>query len=142
MEYKNFHRDILVKHGVQLLGWPFEKLQSPGNMGSSLPVFMKILKSMEADEIRFESLSLEEVQHLDAEHEASIAAGEIEAPKQRKIRSDAGKRKRKTKQRDDTSGSSSEDDEEEHVTKRGRSSRSRESGTAKSKEFVIDSDNE
>ena len=85
-------------------------------------------------------MSLEEVQHLDAEHKASIAAGEIEAPKQRKIRSDVGKRKRKTKQRDDTSRSSSEDDEEEHVTKRGRSSR--ESGTAKSKEFVIDSDDE
>jgi hypothetical protein len=141
MEYKNFHRDVLVKHGVQLLGWPFRKLQSPGSMGSSLPVFVKILKSMEADEIRFELLSLEEVQRLDAEHEASIAAGDVDAPKQRKIRSDTGKRKRKTKRRDDTSGSSSEDDEEEHVTKKGRRS-SRESGTAKSKEFVIDTDNE
>jgi hypothetical protein len=51
MEYKNFHQDVLVKHRVQLLSWPSKKLQSPGNMGLSLPVFMKILKSMEADEI-------------------------------------------------------------------------------------------
>jgi hypothetical protein len=140
MECKNFHQDVLVKHGVQLLGWPFEKLQSPGNMGSSLPVFMKILKSMEADEIWFESLSLAEVQHLDAEHEASIAAGDLEAPKRWKIHSDTGKRKRKTKQQDDTSRLSSEDDEEEHMTKKGRRP-SRESGTAQSKEFLTDTDN-
>jgi hypothetical protein len=83
-------------------------------------------------------LSLEEVQRLDAEHEVSIAAGDLEALKQQKILIDTGKMKMKRKRQDDTLGSSSEDDEEDHVTKKGR----RESGTAKSKEFVTDTDSE
>jgi hypothetical protein len=144
MEYKNFHRDILVKRRVQLVGWPFPKLQSPGSMGSSLPVFTKILKAIENEEIRFESLSLKEVQRLDNEHEAKIAAGELEGPAERKIRSDAGKRKaKKRKQRDDTSEESDDGDEDDGwMTKNGRKSsdQSHASATAKSKEILTDTD--
>ena len=84
-------------------------------------------------------MSLEEVQHLDAEHKASVTAGDLEAPKQWKIHSDAGKRKRK--QQDDTLGLSLEDNKEEHVMKKERRSL-KESGTTKSKEFVTDMDSE
>ena len=127
MEYKNFHCDILVKQSPAswLAIWEATETQRHG------PVLTSILKSMEADEIWFESLLLEEVQHLDAEHEVSIAAQAIEAPKQWKIYSDAGKKKRKAKQWDDVLGLSSEDINKEYVMNRGRSSSSRESGTAK-----------
>lgn len=140
MEYKNFHRDVLIKRSVQLLNWPHTTLQSPGSMGSSLPVFTKILKAMESGDIRFESLSRKEVERLDNEHEASIAAGELEGPVERKVHSDAGKRKsRKRKQRD--SSTESDDESDSRLMKKRRQSPTRR-GNAKSKEILSDTDTE
>ena len=113
-------------------------------MGSSLPVFTKILKAVEDGEVRFELLSLKEVQCLDDDCEVKIATGELEGPAERKIRSDAGKRKIKRKRRDDTSEDLSDEGDEDdgRTTKRGRKSsdRSHASAALKSKEILTDTD--
>ena len=48
MEYKNYHRDIIMKHQVQLVNFAHAKLQSPASMGTSLPVFVKLLEALES----------------------------------------------------------------------------------------------
>ena len=142
MEYKNFHQDILVKWRVQLVSWPFSKLQSLGFMGSSLPIFTKILKGIEDDEIRFELLSLMEVQCLDNGCKAKIATGELEGPTQRKIHSDAGKRKKRKWRVDISEDLSDDEDNINHdgwqMIKRGQksSNQSHASAMVKSKEIL------
>src|SRR5271170_1285340 len=112
MEYKNYHRDIIMGHEIELIGWPNKPPRSPGSMGTSLPVFVKLLKALDCGDCYFRDLSKDEMKALDDAHEASVAAGEVET-RVRKIRSDAGKPKGKKRVRDDDSQSESDSDDED-----------------------------
>jgi hypothetical protein len=141
MEYKNYHRDIVMKHQVQLINFTHTKLQSPGSMGTSLPVFVKLLEALESGHCHFEKLTPKEVEHLDEVHLAELAASGEVMPV-RKIRSDAGKPKGKKKRRQitDSSESSGSEDDEPPVKKK-RMSASRISGpSAKSKDVLSDTE--
>ena len=78
MEYKNYHHNIVMKHQVQLIGFTHTKLQSPASMGTSLPIFVKLLEALESGHCHFEKLTREEVKQLDEVHLAELtASGEV-----------------------------------------------------------------
>ena len=143
MEYKTYHRDIVMRHSVQLVGWPHSKLQSPSSLGNSLPLFARILEALDNGSCRFEELTEAAVTELDKDHQAKIASGELSDAKPRKIRSDAGKRKRKQVRESDQSDSSdsSEGDDNERVPKR-KQRRSPSVLDVKSKAIITDTDDE
>jgi hypothetical protein len=143
MEYKTYHRDIVMGHSVQLLGWPHTKLQSPSSLGNSLPVFVKILEALNNGSCRFEELSEKDVAELDEQHQAKIASGELPDAKPRKIRSDAGKpKKRKEVRESDLSDSSDSSDDNERVPKKKRRLRSPSVLNVKSKAMITDTEDE
>lgn len=105
MEYKNYHRDIVVRYQIELVGWPHSKFQSPGSLGTSLPLFVSILDALESGECRFVELTPEALETLDVKYRADVAAGIIAGPAKRKKRSDEGI----TKKRKGRDGSSDDD---------------------------------
>jgi hypothetical protein len=109
-------------------------------MGTSLPVFVKLLKALDCGDCYFRDLSKDEMKALDDAHEASVAAGEVET-RVRKIRSDAGKPKGKKRVRDDDSQSESDSDDEDAPALRKKKKGASSSNPApKSKEVLSDTD--
>lgn len=110
MEYKNYHRDIVLRYQIELVGWPHPKLQSPGSLGTSLPLFLTILEALENGDCRFEVLTPEGLDALDIKYKADVAAGIVAGPTKRKKRSDEGQtKKRKEPEHDDSEDSQAED---------------------------------
>lgn len=146
MEYKKYHQQIVVGHSVELIGWPHSELKSPSSLGNSLPVFLKILDALDNGSCKFRELTQDEVAALDDEYKVKVANGELPDAKPRKIRSDAGKSKkrkrvRESDQSDQSEHSSSESsgteaDKEERMPKKKRRQRSPavRKGSSKSKE--------
>ena len=150
MEYKNYHQVIVLGCAVELIGWPHSKLKSPSSLGNSLPVFLKILDALDSGSCRFRELTQDEVVAMDNVYKAKVATGELPGAKLRKIRSDAGKPKRKRVRGSDQSESSpsessgAEADKEERVPKKKRRqcSPAVRKGSSKSKEVLSDTDSE
>jgi hypothetical protein len=91
---------------------------------------------------RFEELSEKDVAELDEQHQAKIASGELSDAKPRKIRSDAGKPKRKEVRESDLSDSSDSSDDNERVPKKKRRLRSPSVLNVKSKAMITDTEDE
>jgi len=109
-------------------------------MGTSLPVFVKLLEALESGCCHFEKLTPEEVEHLDEVYLAELAASG-EAMPVRKTRSDAGKLKGKRRKQITDSSESSRSEDDGLPVKKTRTSTSRISGpSAKSKDVLSDTE--
>lgn len=95
MNYTNTHREIVMKYGIRLEGWSHPKWANPSELGSKLAPLQQLLKDLRDDTCRFVKCTPQELQDLQAKHELDIAQGVIEAPRERKTRSDCGQKKRK-----------------------------------------------
>ncbi|TFY50860.1 hypothetical protein EVJ58_g10858, partial [Rhodofomes roseus] len=156
MQYKNFERDIVVVHGIDIKGWTHPKWDSPSKLSTSLPPLQTLLDALNSGTCHFFCLSPEELTKRKAVYHCRVESGEV-APQ--KTRSDAGcargkwaKKSKKPKQSkkskkskpaggtgDDEGSSSSDlskDDDEEDapVSKRRRLA------APKSREFITESD--
>jgi hypothetical protein len=151
MEYKKYHHEIVLGHSVELIGWPHPELKSPSSLGNSLPVFLKILDALDNGSCRFRELTQDEVATLDDAYKAKVAIGELPDAKPRKIRSDAGKpkKRKRTHESDESEDSPSESsgaeaDKEQRIPKKRRRQHSPavRKGCSKSKEVLSDTDSE
>jgi hypothetical protein len=111
MQYQNYETEIVIQHGVQLVGWTNTKWAPPGELSSALPALQQLLTAIETKACKFVKLTEAERKAREAEYSRKVEAGEIVGPV-RKVRKDKGtKRKRKVViNSSDSSESSSEED--------------------------------
>ena len=94
MSYDRYEEDIVLRYGIVLQGWTYEKILNPSLMSSSLPLLMALRDALIAGTCKFVKLTAAERKEIEVTYMAKIKSGEVEARK-RKQRSDTGTRKKK-----------------------------------------------
>ena len=115
MKYVDYEELVVIKHGVELQGWTFDKFACPSSLSTSLPGLRKLLNAINNGDCKFVKLSPLEIKKRRDEREKRIEDGTITA-KVRKTRKDVGtKRPRKGKKKaaevDDDSDDRDSDEE-------------------------------
>ncbi|TDL14845.1 hypothetical protein BD410DRAFT_845689 [Rickenella mellea] len=103
MQYLTYHRNIVSKHRVVLRGWPFDKFRSPSQLSGSTPKVQSLLTALEgaggnSPTCYWETIDDKEFEALDAEYERNVDQGLIDAPRERAVRKDAGKKRARRQQ--------------------------------------------
>ena len=107
MQYVNYEEAIIQWYGIELKGWTYDNFVNPSELSTSLPSLQKLLNAINTGDCKFVKLTAEERRKRLETYKKKIANGELKV-RERKTRSDAGKRKRKDR---DSSNESSEDEE-------------------------------
>ncbi|PPQ90583.1 hypothetical protein CVT25_015107, partial [Psilocybe cyanescens] len=89
MCYTNFEEEIVLRYGVDLIGYTYKKLVRPYELSSSLPPLQALLDALENGTCKFVKLSSQERKERQSTYSAKLTSGEIESHK-RKHRSDVG----------------------------------------------------
>ncbi|TFY52520.1 hypothetical protein EVJ58_g9971 [Rhodofomes roseus] len=143
MNYVNFERDFIVKFGINVTGWTFDKFINPSEMSTSLPPLQKLLSALKDGSCRFYRLPEPERVRREEEFNRKVLSGEI-AP--RKERQDKGVLRGKRAANAVDPGSDTDDGgtESQPLAKRPRTSRksTQKPLDPKSAEFIDNSDNE
>ena len=113
MQYLNYERDIVLRYGVVLEGWTHSLWANPSELSTSLEPLRQLVDALKSGSCKFVKLTREDWEKRRKEYYAKIDSGEIRS-RERKKRSDAGK-KRKARDMDD----SSSDDDDEPATQQG-----------------------
>lgn len=102
MQYANYEEAIVLKYGIELVGWTHEKFCNPSELSNALEPLRKLLEALNSQTCKFVKLSPSERRDRQAKYKSDVASGAI-APRQRKTRKDAGT-KRKAKGSDQGPG--------------------------------------
>ncbi len=135
MNYTDTFNEIVKRYNVELIGWTHKLFANPSLLGTQVPPLEKLVKALEEDKCKFVRLSAEQVAEKAAAHARAIKAGEI-VVKERKRRSDAGKKrnaKGKTALSDEVINSSDEEVEVEPLDEDSDTADSEEGGGPPSK---------
>jgi hypothetical protein len=114
---------------VDIVGWTHDKFENPRNLSNSLPPLCTFLDAIRGGTCKFVKLKSSEQKAREVQYQADIASGKITL-KNRKIRSDAGV-KRKCKSRKGKEKAQDEDEDERRVGDRPQK-RVKSSGTVPS----------
>jgi len=116
MHWTHFEEDVVLRYGIDLVGYTYEKLQNPSEMSTSLAPLRALLTALETGACKFVKLSSEERKRREDALSMKLISGEIQ-PRKRKQRSDAGgKRSKKRARTTDENGSETEGDKENTPT--------------------------
>ncbi|EKM49344.1 uncharacterized protein PHACADRAFT_106988, partial [Phanerochaete carnosa HHB-10118-sp] len=92
MEYVNYETQIIQRYGVVLVGWPKDlPFVNPNDLTNNLTTLELLLQALNNGTCHFIRPTDAELSQRKAAWLAGVANGTVEAPKQRKKRSDAGK---------------------------------------------------
>ena len=83
MNYLNFERDIVVKYGIDIVGWTYETFINPSEMSTSLPPLRKLSDAIKDGTCRFVRLSQSEHRAREKEYFRKVDAGEVATRKER-----------------------------------------------------------
>jgi hypothetical protein len=133
MQYVNYEEAIVQRYGIDLQGWTYDRFVNPSELSTSLPLLRKLLNAIDTGDCKFVKLTAEERRKRLETYKKKVANGEIKA-RERKIRSDAGKRKRKDR---DSLNEGSDDEESD-----GENLHPRKKHSGRSKAIIGDSDSE
>ncbi|PPQ82115.1 hypothetical protein CVT25_014277 [Psilocybe cyanescens] len=89
MHYLCFEEDIVLRYGIDLVGYTYKKLMNPSDLSTSLPLLKALLDALENGTCKFVKLSAQELKKRQDAYNTKLISGEIE-PHKRKRRSDAG----------------------------------------------------
>jgi len=92
MNYARFEEEIVLRYGIILEGWTYEKFVNPSELSSSLPGLTKLHDALKSGECRFVKLSADERKARMEKYQEKLSSGEIQQF-QRKRRCDAGVRR-------------------------------------------------
>ncbi|KAJ7747704.1 hypothetical protein B0H14DRAFT_2636711 [Mycena olivaceomarginata] len=100
MDYVYYIESIVVKYGVELIGWPCDRFVNPSDLSSSLTVLTIVSDALKDGACKWVKLSSAERKAREANFEADVAAGKI-TRRERNPRSDIGKKRKATAIDDD-----------------------------------------
>jgi hypothetical protein len=93
MQYANYEEAIVLKYGIELIGWTHDKFSNPSELSNALEPLRTLLEALNNQSCKFVKLSFSEHRAREAKYRADIASGAI-AVKQRKTRKDAGTKRK------------------------------------------------
>ena len=88
MQYKNYEKDIVLRYGVELVGWTHEQFACPSSLPMSIEPLRALRDALETGECKFRRLTHQEMQERQRAYNAKVATSTVKA---RKVRSDKGK---------------------------------------------------
>ena len=88
MQYVNYERDIVLRHGIELRGWTHPVWANPSELSTSLPPLQGLLDAIKTGNCKFVRLTREERTLREVAYNEKVALGEIHVG--RKKRKDAG----------------------------------------------------
>ena len=111
MKYTEYEELIVLKYGIELQGWTYDKFVCPSSLLTSLPALQALLDAINNGRCKFIKLMPAEVKMRHEERQKQINGGTI-VVKQWKQHSDIGaKRPRKVKARAPAVGTDTDEDE-------------------------------
>ncbi|KAJ7889568.1 hypothetical protein B0H14DRAFT_2275383, partial [Mycena olivaceomarginata] len=90
MEYLHYEESIVLRFGVELVGWTADKFVNPSELSSSLGALTTLRNALKNDECKWVKLSHEARQARQTKWDEDVAAGKI-LPRARAMRCDKGK---------------------------------------------------
>ncbi|KAJ7041291.1 hypothetical protein C8F04DRAFT_898607, partial [Mycena alexandri] len=108
MEYLHYEESIVLRYGVQLIGWtpgrvkddksPTGWIDGPirniSDLSSSLPVLTTLRDALKSGDCKWVKLTQEERKERQRQWDEKVAAGKV-VPRARKQRSDVGKKRKR-----------------------------------------------
>lgn len=91
MQYVNYERDIVLRFGIELIGWTHPTWINPSELSTSLPPLQALLDAIKSGTCKFVRLTHGDRKVREAEYYKKVEAGEIDIG--RKKRKDAGKKR-------------------------------------------------
>ncbi|KAJ6447715.1 hypothetical protein C8R45DRAFT_763325, partial [Mycena sanguinolenta] len=77
MEYMHYEECIVLRYGVVLLGWTYDKFVNPSELSTSLAALTVLRNALQNGDCRWEKLSREERRARQAKWDAEVADGSI-----------------------------------------------------------------
>ena len=128
MEYKLYHENVIQRHQVMLARWPQQiPFKNLSKCSSSLQELQNFLKKLVDGDIYWKTLTEEELNKLEDEHQKQVEDGKIAPRAPRQCCSDCGKKRKRDIQL------SEDEDSDAHQKKRKRKYKS---------DLTIESDDE
>jgi hypothetical protein len=93
MQYLNYERDIVLRHGVVLEGWTHSTWANPSELSTSLEPLRRLLDALKNDTCKFVKLTTAQRQKRQEEYNKKVDSGEIQVQERQK-RKDAGKKRK------------------------------------------------
>jgi hypothetical protein len=93
MQYVNYEEDIVLAHGVKMVGWTMPQFKNPSELSTALAPLQELLAALKADTCTFVKLTAQERIDREKKYEDDVAAGR-RLRKQRERRSDFGKKRK------------------------------------------------
>jgi hypothetical protein len=96
MNYCHYEEDIVLRYGVVLKGWTYDKFVNPSKLSTSIPPLTKLYDVLKSGVCKFIKLMLAEKKEHEVTYQAKLKVGEVQGKKQ-KVRSDVGISRKKAK---------------------------------------------
>ncbi|KAJ8455914.1 hypothetical protein ONZ51_g12300 [Trametes cubensis] len=109
MNYTNHEQEIVLRYGVELVGWTHSQFTNPSAISTSLPPLRSLLAALESGVCHFRRIPPTELAARQQAYDLKVMTGVVALRKQR---SDAGKPRKKRKRVDAESDEEGEGDTE------------------------------
>lgn len=95
MQYVNYEEAIVLKYGIELIGWTHNKFCNPSELSNALEPLHTLLKALNNQSCKFVKLSPLEHRAREVKYRGDVASGAI-VVKQQKTHKDAGLKRKGT----------------------------------------------
>jgi hypothetical protein len=109
MQYVNYETNIVIRYGVELVGWTHPKWANPSELSTSLGPLQVLLDAIDSGSCKFVKLTRDQQKQREAAYNAKLKSGEV-TQRARKPRKDLGKKRKRVVEPSGSSSSSSDSD--------------------------------
>src|ERR1700690_215954 len=93
MHYVQYHKEVVQRYGIKLVGWTHPSFINPSEMSTSLPPLQALLDAIESGSCEFVRLTPDQKKEENGKYREKIRPGEIIVP-ERATRKDKGKKRK------------------------------------------------
>ncbi|KAJ6455347.1 hypothetical protein C8R45DRAFT_1187918, partial [Mycena sanguinolenta] len=111
MDYIYFEESIVLKYGIDIVGWTCSRFVNPSDLSSSLSVLTTLRDAIRDGVCKFVKLTPAERKARREKWDADVAAGTV-IPRSRATRSDAGVKRKASEHDDDDNENEANDDDD------------------------------
>lgn len=94
MQYIRYEEEIVLKLGIELVGWMYDKIVNPSQLSSALEPLSTLRNALRDGQCKFVRLSPPEIKQRIAAYQEKLNDGQVQKRK-RKTRKDKGGRRSK-----------------------------------------------
>ena len=136
MHYVDYEEKVVQRHGIELVGWTYEKFVNPSELSTSLPGLQQLLDAINNGTCKFVKLTPLQLRERRQALQKNVSEGNVPAPKGRKPRKDRGTKRVV----ENESGGSDVENQQPNPKKRRSTAGKKVQTRPKSREVVVDSE--